>query len=370
MNNSQLALKIVAVPCGGRTEGNLEISDSFPKPKTKGRRKSMPAPQQGHAPKRAKLHQLFDDIPPVQDGVISASKTPIFDETRRVDMPIENVSIEEAGSFFEDPTTRLHSVPCVEMAPYVKRTLNSWWASEETLRNAVYTDLKCNHGVQFPESCLQEDTGIARVLRKAIGRETLKCNKTDLSDLMAECGRQRGHSSTNMRRIMRGLPVTTTSKPDLSPLDSRGESVQIRFGEFKNAPNYSANSARSQCIMYLLGLLHWLRTKLGEPVDAVHGFCFCGRRCADQNQTYCVGLVKLTAPMCLGDELRAKFVQVTDDATSPIPMNALIHFLKHGKRWSISSSTCGEDGLIEAHRRVPSLFTLPSSLWKDDEENR
>jgi hypothetical protein len=103
-----------------------------------------------------------------------------------------------------------------------------------------------------------------------------------------------------MRRIMRGLPVTTTSKPDLAPLDSRDSKNQIRFGEFKNNADYNQSTARTQCLMYLLGLIYWLRTELGEPVETV-----CGRRCENQDNTHSVGLIKLSAPKWLGEGLKA-----------------------------------------------------------------
>jgi hypothetical protein len=113
--------------------------------------------------------------------------------------------------------------------------------------------------------------------------------------------------------------------------------------------------------MYLLGLMNWLRTELGEPVEAVYGFYFCGHRCENQKNTYSVALIKLSAPKWLGEELKAETFVVTDETINLLPMRFLIHFLKHGKQWSISDS-----GRVDESRRIPSLFTLPTSLWQDD----
>jgi hypothetical protein len=160
-----------------------------------------------------------------------------------------------------------------------------------------------------------------------------------------------------MRRIMRELPVTTTSKPSLAPLDSRESKMQIRFGEFQNNAEYNHSTARTRCVMYLLGLMYWLRTELGEPVEAVYGFYFCGSRCEYQNNTYSVGVIKLSAPKWLGEELKAETFVVTEETNNFLPMRFLIHFLKHGKQWSISNS-----GRLDESRRIPSLLTFPTSL--------
>lgn len=121
----------------------------------------------------------------------------------------------------------------------MKSALKSRRASEEKVRNAVYSDLFYNHKIEFPKSSSNDEPGVVeRVLRRATGKKTRQYKETDLAYLMAEYGRELGHNTVNMRRIMRGLPVTTNSKPDLSPLDLREGSMQIRFGEFKNASKY------------------------------------------------------------------------------------------------------------------------------------
>mmetsp|Transcript_15200 Transcript_15200/g.28416 ORF Transcript_15200/g.28416 Transcript_15200/m.28416 type:complete len:230 (-) Transcript_15200:18-707(-) len=163
-----------------------------------------------------------------------------------------------------------------------------------------------------------------------------------------------------MRRIVRGLPVSTTSKPDLVPYDHRGE-LQIRMGEFKNANKYTKEMARSQCIMYLLGLLYWTRARLGKPVEVVYGFYLSGVRCGDEETTYTVGLIKLLSPTKLGKLFTAKFLTETASVDDFYPLRLLIHFLKKGKRRSVAK----KQPIMEAHRRIPSLFALPTSLWTD-----
>lgn len=166
-----------------------------------------------------------------------------------------------------------------------------------------------NHDVKFPKSSLKPESAsrVARFVRSGPFKLRIKeCVETDLANLLAEYAREYDHSTSNtsMRRIVRGLPVTTTSEPDLAPLDTRGP-AQIRLGEFKNARNDSVEQAKAQCIMYLLGLLYWLRVELGSPIESVFGFYFCGCRCQDQKGTYTVGIVKLSASQFLGDEMKA-----------------------------------------------------------------
>ena len=116
----------------------------------------------------------------------------------------------------------------------------------------------------------------------------------------------------NMRRVMRGLPVTTTSKPDMAILQNSTRTdiriappdppkPQLVLGDFKNGSNYSQDDTRAQCVMYLVALLYWLRVELGEPVEAVYGFYFCGQQCKGPDNTYTVGLIKLSAPTWLGE---------------------------------------------------------------------
>ena len=73
---------------------------------------------------------------------------------------------------------------------------------------------------------------------------------------------------------MRGLPVSTTSKPDLVPLvhGNPKEGDQLWMGEFKNADRYNKQKASAQCLMRWLGRMYWLRTVLGKPLEAVYGF--------------------------------------------------------------------------------------------------
>jgi len=350
--------------------GELGIRGGFPK-LSSGRRRSLQLQvnaSQGRDPKKMKLHQ-FDDIPPstVQDGVISASKTPVFDKGRKVEIVISKV--HDVRLFFDD-VSDVSKVPDYEMPGYLKRALKGRMTSEETLRNAVYTNLMDDHGIDFPESSIKQVKGMTKVLLRATGKKGRVYKETYLASLLAEYGETRGHKSDNMRRIMKGFPVTTTSKPDLAPLDSKDEAdIQIRFGEFKNANNYNTTMACTQCTMYLLTLMYWLRTELGKPVEAVYGFYFCGSRCEHQHGFYVVGFIKLSAPTTLGECLEVDVYETTDTVDSNLPMNALIHFLKHGKRWSVSGEML-QDGIMKQERRIPSLYTLPTRLWEDNPDNR
>jgi hypothetical protein len=185
--------------------------------------------------KRLRLH----DIPPVQKGVVSTSKIPTVDAGRLVDIEVERV---KDISLFFDGVGALSEIPDYDVAPIVKSALASTWANKEFLRNAVYTDLSENHGISFPKSSTK-DSLIGKILRRFSLKKSKTYREVDLASLMAEYGKRHGHEANNMCRIMRELPVTTTSKPDLAPLDSRESKIQIRFGEFANNAKHNQSTA-------------------------------------------------------------------------------------------------------------------------------
>lgn len=136
------------------------------------------------------------------------------------------------------------------------------------------------------------------------------------------------------------------------------------MGEFKNSDSYHEEKASTQCLMYLLGHLYWLRTVLGKPVETIYGFYVCGVRCSDQGGTfYTVGLLKLSAPQYLGDVMKAVRLSITSKVEDMFPLRMLIHFLVQGNRWSISD-------LPVAKSPIPCLFVLPTNLWSDDGSDR
>mmetsp|Transcript_17068 Transcript_17068/g.25841 ORF Transcript_17068/g.25841 Transcript_17068/m.25841 type:complete len:485 (-) Transcript_17068:57-1511(-) len=183
-----------------------------------------------------------------------------------------------------------------------------------------------------------------------------------------------------MNRTMRGLPITTTSRPDLVPLIKRnlnerwraGQPIplEIVFGEFKNGPNYTSANCMAQDIGYLQGLLYYLRIEFGLKVNSVYGFCVSGRRCSDQT-AYTISLVRLCAPESLGEVMNVEVCMLDAKSLEAMtPLRTLIHFLKFGKRWSIDTSTMEATGEeVEGtevqlqDRKEASYFTLPTSLW-------
>lgn len=321
---------------------------------------------QGSAMKRIKL---LNEIPPVQNGFTSASKTPEIDEGRVADIPIEMT--EDVGLFFNEDVKGINDIPDYEVSNSVQRALKGTWQREKTLRDAVYTDLLMNQGVEFPTSSLKQEnpSRFSLALRGAFPKKNKVYQEATLANLLSEFARDLNYTTTHtsMQRIVQGLPVTTTSEPDLAPLDTRGDTTQIRLGEFKNASNYNVAKAKVQCTMYLLGLLYWLRVELGTPVESVFGFYFCGRRCEDQNKkgTYTVGFLRLSAARFLGDNMEVDCFELKRRASDLLPMRLLIHFLKKGKRWDVPSSDP-----VPVTRRIPSLFTLPFSLWQDESDER
>ncbi|KAG7366435.1 hypothetical protein IV203_029105 [Nitzschia inconspicua] len=340
--------------------GMLGVSSEHPTTK-----RSRSAGNQGSTMKRVKL---FNEIPPVQNGVISASKTPVIDEGRIVDIPTEKVL--DVGYFFDDD---VKDIPEYDVSQSVQNALKSTCQKEKALRNAVYTDLMFNHNIKFPESSFKPESTsrVSKLLRRVPLARNKEYVEADLAKLLAEYAKvcdpiTSANHTTSVQRIVRGLPVTTTSEPELAPIDTRGP-AQIRLGGFKNASNYNVAKAKIECTMYLLGLLYWLRVELGRPVESVFGFYFCGCRCEDQKKkTYTVGILKLSASQYLGDEMKAVCYEIKDDVNSLLPMRLLIHFLKEGKRWDISNQTT----TVPVERRIPSLFTLPSNLWNDEHDAR
>ena len=304
----------------------------------------------------------------MQNGVISASKNPTIDDGRVVDISTE-IALDMCY-FFDDGVKEEKDIPEYKVTDFLKRSLSSTRSKEEELRNAVFTDLLDNHDIRFPQSSLPKvnvsKKGLHFFLRGPFKPKTKRYVESDLASILEQYGRDRGQELSSLRRIVRGLPVATTSKPGLVSLDGSGETEQVRFGEFKNHENYTIESARTHCIMYLLGLLYWLRGEMGMPVESVYGFFFCGCRCADQgNKMYTVGLIQLSAPRFLGDDMKTVRLERSAETSNLYPIRLLIHFLKTGKRWEVAKRPN-----LETDRRIPSVFTLPTNLWDDTVDRR
>ena len=354
------------------------------------RKRGTPPPSSPDRPPLVgKRSKFFTKPCTIVDGIYSASKSAgVFNARNPPFSPVhvaletffdgdqkdKKVAIDIDNQTFVDFLDNTYSVSST-----VKKLLQdaSFLTSEQRLRNAVYTDLMDNHGIQFPASSLAV-SGVRKGLRRINSNISRRYDKTNLSSLMFEYANQhRGRTiEKSMERIMRGLPVTTTSLPDMCPLidalDPEAEnnalrvdrSTQLRLGEFKNAHEYTKINALAQVVYYLHGLLYFLRVELGEKVDRVYGFCVCGCKCRDQgsNTTYAVTLVRLCAPEILGETIKVEIFTLQRSTTDMLPMQLLVHFLKHGKRWKVSpnDSTISTDVQL-----TPSLFTLPTNLWEN-----
>eukprot|EP00980_Cylindrotheca_fusiformis_P010066 scaffold2228_cov92-Cylindrotheca_fusiformis.AAC.1 len=316
----------------------------------------------------SKRIRQIKDIPPtaILNGIVSASsQTPTIDERRVAD--IQNVRVGKMDLFFDKEGENPIEIPEYNIAGFVKKALKSLKATEEDLRNAIYSDLHDNQDIPFPESSQSSDTGLGNVFCQPGNQKSKEYKESNLSSLLVEWSKENCRQDVNMMpRIMRGLlPLTTASKPDLAPLDKRGsdQDVQILMGEFKNDKTYNVSKAKTQCIMYLLGLLYFLRVELGKPVETVYGFFVCGIQCRDQDKTYTVGLISLSAPQKLGEEIKAKYFLQKGSVDNTYPLCVLIHFLKVGRRWSTSNQPC-----MDESRRIPSLLILPTCLWTDSDD--
>ena len=303
--------------------------------------------------------KLINNLPPVQNGVHSASRTPTVDEGRIIDIKTEGTDelvAESLGKFFDDANiTDEESFPDYKISDSVKKMLRSTKVSENNLRNAIFTDLYDNLGVSFLESSWQDSYD---------DQGSKQYSEQVLNTLLELLGTKMGHEGImQMRKIMRRLPVTT-SMPDLAPLSTRDGKLGIWMGELKNG-DYEEHQARTQCLMYLLGLLYWLRTVLGLPVESVRGFYVCGCKCKDNdNEMYTVGLLKLDAPQFLGDTAKAYYLSTEDVAENGyFPLTMLYHFLTRGKCWTLSQRDPAKD-------KIPCLSVLPTCLWNSDNQDR
>jgi hypothetical protein len=150
-------------------------------PATRRRSPSQKAEHEGNP--EAKRLRLYD-IPPVQNGVISASKTPTDDAGRLFDVNVEIV--DDISLFFDsDSLGALTDIPEYEVPPIVQSALTCTSANEERLRNAVYTDLLENHGILFPKSSTK-DSPAAKILRRVSLAKNKTYREADLASLMAE----------------------------------------------------------------------------------------------------------------------------------------------------------------------------------------
>jgi hypothetical protein len=315
-------------------------------------------------PNPMKKVKLITDLPPIQNGVLSASNTPTVGEGRIVDIPIEVFEeLHDLRVFFDD-SSELPSKRCIskqyKIDQRVMKVLQDKEASEEELRDAVFTDFMDNHEITFLESSISANKD---------KNGSKKYTESFLNNFLVKFGKLSDEQEINhMRPILRGLPVTTTSKPDLVPLrpgNNTGiDEIEIVMGEFKNADKCTEELARTQCLMYLIGLIYWLRCVRGQPVEDVYGFYFCGRRCSDSKDKvhYTVGLLKLSAPKHLGGLVEATCFTVLAPVTDPYPLQLLIHFLKNGRKWTINSQTLAQQPI---RTPLPCFYVLPTNLWQN-----
>ena len=171
--------------------------------------------------------KLITDLPPIQDGVHPASNTPTVDEGRIVDIPINVFEALNDLSVFFDDSSDLKLSKQYKIDKRVMKVLQDEEASEEELRDAVFTDFMDNHEIKFLESSISANKD---------KNGSKKYTESFMNTFLVKFGKLSDEQETNqMRRIMRGLPVTTTSKPDLVPLgpgNNAGiDEIQIVMGE-------------------------------------------------------------------------------------------------------------------------------------------
>ena len=154
--------------------------------------------------------QRLDCAGTVIEGILSASTSGAFYGTK---LPVQQ-NLVDVESFF-DSNESLDNLT-YKIGENVRSALKSTRVKEEGVRNAVYGELKDNHQVQFLASAAEPGNRLAKLVKK-IGILNDSYHETSLSSIFDEFKGQlqircRG---SKMSRIMRGLPDTTTSRPDM-----------------------------------------------------------------------------------------------------------------------------------------------------------
>lgn len=171
---------------------------------------------------------------------------------------------------------------------------------------------------------------------------------------------------TKLRRISKGLQVTTTSSLCDVAVDSGNDDFpkELCVGELKHRGSYTQSQAIAQALLYMLTVLYWLRVKMGLHVPCVYGYAVCGPKCANVD-FYSITLLKISEPKQIGKPFI--FEGCTYAASAPydaVPMDTLLRFLKNGKRCMADSQLKGSQ--IPPELRAPAYFALPSAFWVDD----
>lgn len=293
-------------------------------------------------------------LPFAPSGAVAASRSSMLTSDESL-AKVHLQRVENDDLFFPDGMTS--DLATIDIGKKVRDALRGKGVSENALRNSIYTDLKQNHGIQFPASAQQES--FERTLRAVLKRNEryLETNLANLLKEFYECSLENDPpADMTLERILRGLIVTTTSLPDMTVVRDQS----LVFGEFKNDLKYSLEHAQKQCALYLFALLYAFRVRLGLPVRAVFGFWLCGRRCSDQNN-YSMGFIRLSAPNALGRSIVPEYVSKTYSVDDVTGIQSLVRFLKDGKNieWYDERHKLP----VDPQYRIPALFTLPCDLW-------
>lgn len=292
----------------------------------------------------------------VATGAVAASRSSSVEDTEYL-AELELEDVETDTIFF--PDNARGDPDAVKIGQNVHRALKRPHDKEERLRNAVYTELKLNHGINFPAS--SEHWNLEVTLRSKTSMDH-RYKENDLAHLLHEFHRQRaGHEDSKekdriMPRLLHGLNVTTTSLPDMTVLREK----YLYFGEFKNSDKYTNESAAKQCTLYLYALLYFFRVRLGLDVKAVFGFWVCGPGCFTRRKQYSVGFVRLSAPRELGGSLVPEVFSTLHGIDSVAGIQRLICFLKIGNIVELEE----QGAALQLNRRIPALLSLPGNLWE------
>lgn len=322
----------------------------------------------------------FSIEPELISGALCASQSGAADNT---DSPLQVSAVPVAlGTFFEsgllsenDVYAAAHKLSGTDVA--CKEALLD--ASEERLRNAVFTEL-LHRGIKFPP--LSQSTFVKKKkkpTKEPCSSVTDQLNPTDSASISGNFVYKESRLShllpassvffipnvdtqiTSMDRLMNGL------MPNMVTFQVFGEKLfMIQMAEFKNKKIYTKNSASAQCFAYLYALLYWVRVVHGIPLQSVYGFGFCGGSCGDSNKTYSVGLFRLTAPTHLGQTFRAEECWEDFGTDSDLGVKLLHLYLTKGKLWDMATA---QKSRIALELRKPAIFGAPQAYWQDNDQD-
>jgi hypothetical protein len=101
---------------------------------------------------------------------------------------------------------------------------------------------------------------------------------------------------------------------------------------------------------------------MGRQIDSVWGFCICGSCCIGLKGKYSIALIKLSAPVMLGNPIVSSVFWDEYSLDDMKGMQLLATFIQRGKAYESHEPPKTN---LALRYRIPALFSLPVSFWDD-----